>query len=1171
MTLPLFENWDSASPGMLWGVPEGVDAMALIHLAKSHGGRAIHVALDDAGLARMAASLKLFGIADETILEFPAWDCLPYDRISPNGALIGKRLHCLAQLTSQPDQPFIVLTTVNAWLQKTPPRMMFDGSTLMLKPGDQITAATLTRFFTANAYRRADTVREAGEYAVRGSIIDVFPPGSEEPVRIDFFDTEIETIRFFDPETQRGTQAAQALRLNPVSEFILDEHTISAFRGRYLEQFGASAARDPLYVSVSEGRNHPGMEHMLPLFHDHLDHITDYAGSSPVLMAAESDAAIGHRLGQINDFHTARIEAIDRADDQEDASIWRPLLPNALYLDQEHISVLEGKYIIHRLSSFGQQDGDPGQGVDIGGRRGPVYHANTGEGRAEAGTLSPSSTVAAALPELLKSHTVIITASSEGARSRIDELIVEHLPARIGINPVHHLDGLAAKALYSTVWPLEDGFVLPGLAVITEKDIYGNRIARPSRKKRRGENFLREVSSLETGDLVVHVDHGIGRYEGLERIATGGAQHDCLLLVYAGGDKLFLPVENIDLLSRYGKEGGEAQLDKLGGASWQARKARIKGRVREIAEQLIKVAAMRQTATTEPIIPDPGSYAEFCQRFAFVETDDQLDTIDDVMSDLASGQVMDRLICGDVGFGKTEVAMRAAFAVAMAGYQVAVVTPTTLLARQHGKTFQDRFQGFPVSVGTLSRMTKGSAATKMREDIASGECQISIGTHALLSKKVEFNNLGLVIVDEEQNFGVTQKERLKSLRGDIHVLTLSATPIPRTLQMALSGVREMSIIATPPVDRLAVRTSVGPWDPVVLAESVRRERFRGGQIFCVCPRIDHLPRVFDRLKAIVPEARIITAHGQMPADDLDEAMTRFADGEADILLSTNIIESGIDIPSANTMIIHRADMFGLSQLYQLRGRVGRSRQRAYAYLTTDPSRLLTQQSKRRLEVMQTLDALGAGFSLASYDLDIRGAGNLLGDEQSGHVREVGVELYQEMLKEAVMAAKMGEGEDSTVDQTWSPVINLGTAVLIPDAYVADLTVRLSLYRRIAAIETMEEIDGLTAEMVDRFGKIPEEVRNLIDTIQIKIYCRRANIARVDAGPKGLSLQFRDNHFGNPEGLIGYIAGKAGQVQLTGDHKMVFKQALPISARANVVRNILQDLINLLKPTGSADG
>ncbi|MEG9862466.1 MAG: transcription-repair coupling factor [Parvularculales bacterium] len=1167
MTMPLLKDWATSSPGMLWGAPEGVDAMALAHLVEENGGRAVHVALDDAGLSRMAASVSLLSVDPEAVLEFPAWDCLPYDRISPGGVLTGKRLHCLAELAARPDKPRIILTTVNAWLQKTPPRAMFRGASLNLKPGDTISAADLMRFFTANAYHRADTVRETGEFAIRGGIVDVFPPGAGEPVRVDFFDTEIETIRHFDPETQRSTAGADVLALHPVSEFILDEETISAFRGRYLECFGAEASRDPLYLSISEGRHHPGMEHMLPLYHDSLEHLSDYTGpATPVLMADEMEAATRHRFDQINDFHTARIEAMQLATDQEGDSIWRPLPPDALYLDDTGHTGLRDKLLTHQVSSFGRQDGTPASGHDAGGRRGAIYHAAATEARLEGeGASSPSRSVGKEIPQLIKSAAVLLAASSEGARSRIDELIGEHLPQQLTINPVTRIEGLAAGQVYSATWPIEDGFTLPGLTVITEKDIYGNRITRPSRRRRRGENFLREVSSLQKGDLVVHVDHGIGRYEGLERIETTDAQHDCLLIIYAGGDKLFLPVENIDLLSRYGKEGGDAQMDRLGSASWQARKARIKGRIREIAEQLIKVAAMRQTAKTEPIMPDPGGYTEFCQRFVFAETDDQTEAIDDVMRDLASGQVMDRLICGDVGFGKTEVAMRAAYAVAMAGFQIAVVTPTTLLARQHRITFEERFRGLPVKIGMLSRMTGAAAASRLREEIASGECQIAIGTHALLSKKVEYDNLGLAIVDEEQNFGVSQKERLKALRGDVHVLTLSATPIPRTLQMALSGVREMSIIATPPVDRLAVRTFVGPWDTVVLAEAVRRERFRGGQVFCVCPRIDHLPRVYDRLQAMVPEARIITAHGRMPSDDLDQAMTRFADGNADVLLSTNIIESGIDISSANTMIIHRADMFGLSQLYQLRGRVGRSRQRAYAYLTTDASRILTEQSKRRLEVMQTLDSLGAGFTLASYDLDIRGAGNLLGDEQSGHVREVGVELYQEMLREAVNVARLGADAAAETETSFSPVINLGTTVLIPDGYVNDLTVRLSLYRRIAATDTMEEVESLLAEMVDRFGPYPEEVRNLIDTIQIKILCRQTNVAKIDAGPKGLSLEFRDNRFDNPEALIGYIAGKSGQVQLTGDHRLTFRQTLPISNRARAVQQTLEEIRDLVIP------
>ena len=1149
------------SSGKVWGIPEGADVLALKALADGHDGQAVYIALDDSGLARMRASLQLIGVDDNQIRTFPAWDCLPYDRISPNGIITGQRLNCLADLVSAPQAPRIVLTTINAWIQRVPPPSHFVNASLHLDVGGILSPKDISQYATQQAYRRADTVREAGEYAIRGSIVDIFPPGADDPVRIDFFDTEIETIKTFDAETQRSVDKVGSVTLHPVSEFLLDDATIAEFRSRYRELFGAEAMRDPLYLSVSEGRHHPGMEQMLPLFHEALVPLSSYLSEKPVLMDPEVMQAAAQRFAQIDDFYTARREA---SNDAETDLIWRPIPPDSLYLTSKEWDGQQHDLVCHQLSRFSRQEGEEGAGFDLKGRRGVIYHAAATESSDKGETLSnsPSKVAAEAAADLATENIVVFAASTEGARVRMAELMAEHLPARLPVQPVPDFSSLKKGHIFSLVWPVEDGFVLPGLVVISEKDVYGSRIARPQGKRRRAENFLREVSSLAVGDLVVHVDHGIGRYEGLEKITTGGIDHDCLLIVYAGGDKLFLPVENIDLLSRYGKEGSEGQLDKLGGASWQARKARIKGRVRDIAEQLIKVAALRQTATCEPVVPDVGSFAEFCQRFPYAETDDQLDTIGDVMDDLASGRVMDRLICGDVGFGKTEVAMRAAFAVAMAGFQVAVITPTTLLARQHGKTFMDRFQGFPVRVGVLSRMTSHGAANQLRKDIATGDCQIIVGTHALLSKTVNYNNLGLVIVDEEQNFGVTQKERLKSLRGDIHVLTLSATPIPRTLQMALSGVREMSIIATPPVDRLAVRTSVGPWDQVVLAEAIRRERFRGGQVFCVCPRIDHLERVYKRLETMVPEARIITAHGQMPAAELDDAMTNFGEGGGDILLSTNIIESGIDIPSANTMIIHRADMFGLSQLYQLRGRVGRSRQRAYAYLTTDPTRLLTPNSRRRLEVMQTLDALGAGFSLASYDLDIRGAGNLLGDEQSGHVREVGVELYQEMLKEAVVAVKMGEGEAGPVDTAWSPVINLGAPVLLPDSYVEDLTVRLSLYRRIASLETMEDLDQLSAELVDRFGPVPDEARNLLDTITIKILCRMANVAKVDAGPKGVSLSFRNNTFPNPERLVGHIASKSGRLQLGHDHRLVMKQALPLSSRAKVIREQLQELVAL---------
>ncbi|MBL8711006.1 MAG: transcription-repair coupling factor, partial [Rhodospirillaceae bacterium] len=603
------------------------------------------------------------------------------------------------------------------------------------------------------------------------------------------------------------------------------------------------------------------------------------------------------------------------------------------------------------------------------------------------------------------------------------------------------------------------------------------------------------------------------------------------------------------------------ELDKLGGAAWQARKARVKQRIRDITQHLLKVAAQRAIRESDPLTAPAGTFDEFCARFPYAETEDQQRAIDEVLTDMAAGKPMDRLVCGDVGFGKTEVALRAAFVAAMSGKQVAVVTPTTLLCRQHFKTFTDRFRGFPVTVRQLSRLVTTKDANQIKADLKEGKVDIIIGTHALLSKSIAFADLGLVIVDEEQHFGVSQKERLKELRGDIHVLTLTATPIPRTLQLALTGIREMSLITTAPVDRLAVRTFVLPFDPVVIREAVLREQFRGGQIFYVCPRIEDLDQVAERIRKLVPEVKIVTAHGQMPAAALEKAMTAFYDRSYDLLLATNIIESGLDIPSANTMIIHRADILGLSQLYQLRGRIGRSKLRGYCYLTTPPGKALTQTAEKRLEVMQTLDQLGAGFTLASHDLDIRGAGNLLGEEQSGQVREVGVELYQHLLEEAVAEAR-GEVRDAQ-KQEWAPQINLGTAVLIPEAYVSDLSVRLGLYRRVAGLENDQEAEAFAAEMIDRFGPLPNEVENLLRIVAVKRLCRTAGIERIEAGPKGAVLSFRGNRFARPEKLIDFISRRSEIISVRPDHKLVYRQDwLDADARVSGVRKLMDKLAEM---------
>jgi transcription-repair coupling factor (superfamily II helicase) len=710
------------------------------------------------------------------------------------------------------------------------------------------------------------------------------------------------------------------------------------------------------------------------------------------------------------------------------------------------------------------------------------------------------------------------------------------------------------------VWGLEAGFEAGSLAVLSEQDILGDRLVRPKRKSKRPQDFLTEVAALTPGDLVVHVDHGIGRFAGLKTIEAAGAPHDCLELHYAGGDRLFLPVENIELLTRYGSEETEVQLDRLGGGAWQARKARMKQRIREMAGALMKIAAARVLKEAPRLVPPEGLYDEFAARFPYDETEDQLNAIEAVLDDLGAGRPMDRLVCGDVGFGKTEVALRAAFVTAMSGKQVAVIVPTTLLSRQHFKTFSERFKGLPLNIAQASRFVPAAEMKKVKEGLTDGSVDIVIGTHALLGKTIKFRDLGLVIVDEEQHFGVGHKERLKELRAEVHVLTLSATPIPRTLQLALTGVRELSLITTPPVDRLAVRTFVTPFDPLLVREALLRERYRGGQAFYVVPRLDDLAEVKTFLDREIPEAKVAVAHGQMAAGQLEDVMTAFYEGKYDVLLSTTIVESGLDIPTANTLIVHRADMFGLSQLYQLRGRVGRSKTRAYALFTVPANRTLTVQAERRLKVLQTLDTLGAGFQLASHDLDIRGAGNLLGEEQSGHIKEVGYELYQQMLEEAV--AQLKAGIEEPAEDQWSPNISVGVPVMIPETYIEDLQVRLGLYRRLSTFETDAEIDAFGAELIDRFGPLPTEVEQLLKIMSVKVLCRRANVDKVDAGPKGIIVSFRDNAFANPNGLVAYVAEQASFAKVRPDMRIVFIRDVEdpndrIKATAAILRNLVR--------------
>jgi transcription-repair coupling factor (superfamily II helicase) len=1159
-------------PLTLSNVADGAEGLVISDLARAVAAQtnppatsALVICRDGPRMAALARALSFFA-PDIDVLQFPAWDCQPYDRVSPHGAIVAQRMTALSRLARVKgrDKAAVVLTTVNAALQRVPARDLIGKQALSAAPGNVLGMEGIIRWLELNGFNRASTVREFGDYAVRGGILDLFASGMDLPVRLDFFGDTLESIRSFDPETQRTVMDMRALDLVPVAEFQLMTDTIRKFRTGYVAAFGAADPEDMLYEAVSEGRRYPGMEHWLPLFHDRLDTLFDYVPGAPIVLEAHAEDAARERISQIKDYYEARNEAL--AD--KSGTLYKPLPPDRLYLPDAEWAERLNTAALARLTPFAVPE-EGGATIDIGARAGHNFSSERAENA--AGVFDAVSKHVQALQAAGKR--VVIALWSEGARERMTHVLTEH--------GLHNLSpagswpealALPKPQVALVVLGLEGGFETADTAVVSEQDILGDRLVRPRRAAKRSDNFIAEVTSLSAGDLVVHVDHGIGRFIGLQNIEAAGAPHDCLEIHYAENAKLYLPVENIELLSRYGSEDTHVELDRLGGTGWQTRKARMKNRIREIAHELIKIAAERQLREAPRLSAATGASDEFAAGFPYEETDDQQTAIDATLGDLGKGRPMDRLICGDVGFGKTEVALRAAFTSVMGGKQVAVVVPTTLLARQHTKTFTERFKGFPVQIGQASRLVSSAELSRVKKGIADGQIDIVIGTHALLGKAIKFKDLGLVIVDEEQHFGVAHKERLKTLRAEVHVLTLTATPIPRTLQLALTGVRDLSIIASPPVDRLAVRTFVSPFDPLIVREALLRERYRGGQSFYVCPRIEDLAGAKDFLVKNVPEVKVAVAHGQMPSQMLEDIMSAFYDGKYDVLLSTTIIESGLDIPTANTLIVHRADMFGLAQLYQLRGRVGRSKLRAYALFTLPEKKKITAQAERRLKVLQSLDTLGAGFQLASHDLDIRGAGNLLGDEQSGHIKEVGFELYQQMLEEAVMSLKAGIA--APVADRWSPQITVGTPVLIPEDYVADLSVRLGLYRRLADIEDEQEIEAFGAELVDRFGKLPEEVEHLLKIVAIKSLCRRANVEKIETGPKGAVMSFRDNTFANPEGLIAFIGKQGAAARVRPDMKVVLfydweKPSQRLHGTTAVLRNLVR--IAAAPPSANARG
>lgn len=1125
----------------VYRAPANEDVRLFAAAASKRPGAHLFVTANDRSAVEASAVARFFEPELRT-LRFPAWDCLPYDRVSPSPAIASQRCAVLTELAKPAQRSTLVITTAYSLAQRVPPREHFTHAGLALQPGDEAALEEIRRYLTANGYARTTTVREHGDYSIRGGIVDLYPAGEPEPIRLDFFGDELESIRTFDPDTQRSTSNRKDLLLAPVSEVDFSDDALSLLRTNYIEAFGPPAG-DPDYEAARERIRRQGVEHWLPLFYDHLDTLFDYIGPKGL---------IGYRSG-VMELADQRFEEAVRSYEARqrvtsETRTARVLAPDALHLPPEaRASLTDSATSIRFTSSDAAED------------EGRIFASGAPSRDFAPERTAPDGNLFGAvsrhlMDQLSSRKTVMLAAWSIGSAERLKSFLVDH-----GVDHISAAGSMAecrSGVVNVVVLPIEQGFQNVDLVVLAEQDILGEKLARP-RKRKSSAAVIAEATALTAGDLVVHIEHGVGRYEGLKTVDVQGAAHDCLELVYAGGDKILLPVENVELVSRYGAESGESALDRLGGAGWQSRKARARRKIMDLAEDLIRLAAERELKRAPRMTDSSGVFEEFSARFPYEETDDQLSAIGDVVDDLSSGKPMDRLICGDVGFGKTEVALRAAFLTAASGMQVALIAPTTLLARQHFRTFEERFDGWPIKVRQLSRFVPAKQAAETRAEMSSGECDIVIGTHALLAENTEFKKLGLVIVDEEQRFGVKHKERLKELRADVHVLTMTATPIPRTLQMSLAGIRDLSLIATPPVDRLAIRTYLVEFDPVTIREALMREYYRGGQSYYVAPRIADLPFLERFLRDQLPELKYIVAHGQMSSTELEAAMTAFYDGQADVLLSTTIVESGLDIPRANTMVVHRADMFGLAQLYQLRGRVGRSKLRAYAYLTTPEESLLTDGAHKRLKVLQSLDSLGAGFMLASHDLDMRGGGNLLGEAQSGHIREVGVELYQSMLEDSIRALR--SGDDQPVED-WSPQMDIGVSVRIPESYVEDLSTRLSLYRRLADLETREDRDAFVAELVDRFGPLPDETQRLIEITALKALCKKLGIAKLAAGPKGLLFSFRQDTPVKADQIVAFVHQRPGDLKLRPDAKLVATGVWPdAAARMKAAEKLLAGL------------
>jgi transcription-repair coupling factor (superfamily II helicase) len=1115
-----------------WISPPGSShALALAEASRAHDGIVVAVTHDTHAAHTLEADLQLFAGNAIDIMHFPDWETLPYDLFPPHPDIVSRRIAAMYRLPSV--HRGILVVPVATLMQRLAPRSFIGGSSLLLALHQSLDLQSEQRRLQASGYRTVPQVQEPGEFAVRGALLDIFPMGSSEPYRIELFDREIESIRSFDPENQRSLHKIEKVDLLPAREFPLTEESVKSFRNKLRERFPIDPRRCPIYQDLKEGTTPAGIEYYLPLFFDHTETLFDYLGGDTLFVTSENALDAADTFWQ-----QAQTRYDNRAHDIE-----RPILPvPELYLSPQLLREQLNQRLRVEIVATGTNE----HAVDLGTLAAPPVAAKKRE---------------APLEELKRfvegydGHVLISTDSAGRREGLIEQLSTAGLMPHVVTSWQQFLDAPPARHnanVFITVAQLDNGFSLasPALTVLAERQLYGDR-AQQSRRRttatRDPDTILRDLSELAIGSPIVHVDHGVGRYQGLVKLDIGNGG-EFLSIEYANSDKLYVPVAQLHLVSRYsGVSDDMAPLHSLGGEAWERAKKRAAQKVRDVAAELLALYAQRAARPGKAFVYDRAMYELFANAFPFEETPDQLRAIEAVIADLAAGKSMDRVVCGDVGFGKTEVALRAAFVAATAGKQVALLVPTTLLAQQHYQNFRDRLADWPVRVEVLSRFKSKKEIAAELEKLREGTIDVIIGTHRLLQPDVKFKDLGLVIVDEEQRFGVRQKEQLKRLRAEVDLLTLTATPIPRTLNMALSGLRDLSIIATPPEHRLAVKTFVAPYDPAVIREAFQREMARGGQIYFLHNEVDSIERTARELGELIPDARIRIAHGQMPERELEQVMLDFYRQRFNVLVCTTIIESGIDVPSANTIVINRADRFGLAQLHQLRGRVGRSHHRAYAYLIVPDRRAISADAEKRLDAIASMEELGAGFTLATHDLEIRGAGELLGEEQSGQMQEIGFALYSELLERAVKALKSGKTPDFDLISEHDADVELHLAALIPDDYLADVNARLTLYKRIAGARNSDALRELQVEMIDRFGLLPEQVKNLFAVAGIKLAANAIGIRKLELGDKGGRVQFKAQPNVDPATVIKLIQTQPKVYSLDGQDKMRVKLELPGAA------------------------